>query len=154
MFSIVSSIVFSQEAKLGYITLENSNSIVIGSHIKIEIFKPIYDLGKRDSHTEIKITKYSVKEKKELIEKYTLPENEYIEIVNAILKINPIDLMNDFQTVIDGDYTTLKFGSIDASVEYSVYGLSKGDKDTPYKDFLIAVQSILKSAKVKIYGIN
>ncbi|MBB4805375.1 hypothetical protein HNP38_000647 [Chryseobacterium defluvii] len=58
LFSIVFSITFSQEVKLGYITLENSNSIVIGSHVKIEIFKPIYDLGKREkrTHREICLT--------------------------------------------------------------------------------------------------
>ncbi|NMR33837.1 hypothetical protein HIO71_06390 [Chryseobacterium aquaticum] len=153
LFSLISLLAYSQEYKLDYISLENSNAIVIGSGIKIEIFKSIHD-PTRNKHTDISVTRYSIKEKKEIIQKYTLSEVAYDEIVNCILNIKAIDLINNFEIFLDADDTTLKFSSRNALVEYSISGLGKGDKNTPYKDFLFTIQTILNYANVKIRGIN
>jgi hypothetical protein len=143
-----------QEIKLGYISLENSNSIVIGSKIKIEINNDFINPSKRGGNAVLRITKYSRKEKKEIIEESILLEKDYNEIVDNILKIKPIDIIQHSKTEIDGDDIELKFASNNGMVEYNIYGLDYTDKDTSYKDFLITVQSILKIAKIKIYGIN
>ncbi|MCW3162801.1 hypothetical protein [Chryseobacterium oryctis] len=144
----------AQNIRLGYITFENSNSIVIGSKIKIEIVNDFDNPDKKDGDAILKISKYSLSEKQFMTQEHILTEKDYNEIVTNILKIKSIDLLQDFKNVIDGYDTKLKFMSSNGTVEYNIYGLNYSDENTGYKDFLMTTQCILKIAKIKIPGIN
>lgn len=74
---VVSTFVCGQDLKVSYISLENSNAIVIGSTIKIEIINDFSNPDKKGKNAVLKIKQYSRKDKKEIVEESVLEEEDY-----------------------------------------------------------------------------
>jgi len=153
IFSI-SSLIFSQQLKLHYISLENSNSILIGSKFKIEIINDVFNPQKIGNNAILRTTKYSIKEKKEIISEIVINEQKYFEICNQILKINSKDILSQTNITIDGYDTELKFETENTRITYGIYALESLSENEKFNDFRKAIIIILDAANIKKSGFN
>ena len=152
--TLISSLIFSQHIKLHYISLENSNAILIGSQLKIEIINDFFNPEKVGNSAVLRTTKYSVKEKKEIVAEIVISEQKYFEICNQILKINPKDILSETNIAIDGYNTELKFGTENSGITYGTYALEAQNENEKFSDFRKAVILILDAANIKRRGFN
>lgn len=145
LFFLFSNVfVFSQNEKLDRISLEYRHSIKRNSKIKISIY-PSYTT--QDG--------YIVRsENNKIISEKEISNTEFKKIEKEIMKIKVKDLYNNFQFGVDGASTELSFGDTTNEITYKIWGLSKYDKNTSYKNFLKVTQVILKLADIKIDEIN
>ena len=136
--------------------LENSNAMIIGSKIQIEITNDYLNPEKRDNNAKIKVTKYSKKDKKDITTEFILEEKKYMEICNKILELNPKNLLhnNSNELQIDGYSTELKFGTENEGISYGVYGLEGKTGNAKYKDLKDIVILIFNYANEKRRGFN
>ncbi|WP_304343116.1 hypothetical protein [Chryseobacterium koreense] len=154
ILTLFTNLLFSQEIKLHYISLENSNSMLLGSQLKIEIINEILNPQKIGNNAILRITKYSVQEKKEIVNETVISGQKYSEICNHILKINPTDILSESNNLIDGYDTELKFGTENSGITYGIYGLESLSKNEKFNDFRKAIILILDVANIKKRGLN
>jgi len=151
--AFVSCSIYGQNAKLSRISLETSAATTFDSTVKVEIINT--DTEKENAPIKLLVTQYSGDEKKDITTEFMLQKDKYDEICKNILNINPNNLLRDGRIVVDGRTINLKFMSDTwQQVEYYTYGFDFDEKTTSSKEFLYVVKSILKYAKVEIYGIN
>lgn len=83
--------------------------------------------------------------------KRVISSEEYEEIYNSILKINPKDVLKKSNWItIDGSYISLKFNnSRGGIIEYSFVGIGK-EKLKEYENYYIAVKTLLNLTKNEI----
>jgi len=142
---------FGQQSSLGYMSLEISKAIAFNSDIKVEIINP-----EMEGNIILKITRYSDKEKKDVTEKIVISKNEYKEIYDNAISIKLSDILKrDELAVVDGLSMKLTLRpEIWKQVEYFLTGYHFDVARSPSKEFSRTIISILKYAKIQIYGIN
>jgi len=153
-FVLISYNSYSQNVKLNSIHFKYGVFSSNNSGVNIEIIDNGFQ--RKEGKIVLKATKYSVKEKKDITKEYILSNNQYKEICNIILKVNPNEILTDPNYIVlaDGDYTELFCTSFYGKVTYRVLHFDYKEKTSPSKDFIKAVKLILKYAEVEIYGIN
>ncbi|KQT23972.1 hypothetical protein ASG22_08080 [Chryseobacterium sp. Leaf405] len=132
-------------------SLEISQSITLNSDIKIEIINP-----EIEGNITLKITRYSDKENKDVTEKIVINKNEYKEIYDNAISIKLSDILkNDELAVVDGLLIKLTLRpEIWKQIEYFLTGYHFDEARSPSKEFSRTIMSILKYARIEIYGIN
>ena len=132
---------YSQTTNIKYIHFHNHNSIIANSDLDIYIFQ-INDSV--DVYVKTHVSE----------QKYSIPNEELLKLSNAILKINPKDIMQDVRNCLDAGETEINFSSTGFApqniVTYKVSCLSPEDSKTIWKDYLKAVNLILENAKLKL----
>lgn len=131
----------SQTNNIKYIHFHNHNSIIVKSDLDVYIFQI------NDSVNVYIKTHESEKN-------YSIPNEKLLKLSNAILKINPKDIMQDVRTCLDAGETEINFSSTgflpQNLVTYKVSCLSQEDNKTIWKEYLNAVNLILEIAKLKL----
>lgn len=132
---------YSQISDIKYIHLRNHNSSVIHSNLDIYIFH------QPNNSVDVFVKTHNGEKK------YSISNEKLLNLSNAILKINPKDVMQDVRNCLDAGETEIEFSSISFlpqnTVKYSVSCLSSKDKETEWKDFFNSVNLILEVAKLK-----
>ena len=88
------------------------------------------------------------------VKEIQISKEDLKQLQEALININVKDLCSNFEKGLDGATTKISFGNFWNEITYSVWGLSKYDSKTPFKDFLIATELILKLANIKISELN
>lgn len=124
------------------VILNHQNSIVMNSKIEIVIYQD--PLNEYKYYVRVEKSNYS--------EKYSISQEKFLELNNALFKIKTKDIMSYEKSCLDGGGTEIQFINdfFGGCVSYSVYCLSNKDDNTPWKDFLFAVNLILDLANLKI----
>lgn len=136
---------FSQKNKtIDYIQFTYNSSVVLYDEVNITITPYLND----DKAYLITVETY------DKTKKINISEKKFKEIFDKILRIDNNELIKSFSVGLDGATTTLEIGSLlFNSIKYHVWGIHKKDSNRP-KKFLKAVQTILKTAEVKIDDLN
>jgi len=133
---------YSQTNNIKYVHFHSSNSSVIDSGIDIAI----YHL--EDNSVDVYVETFNSKKK------YKTTSEKFLELSSAIIKINPKDVIHDEKNCLDGNDTEINFASRytlpENIVKYSISCLGSEDKNTAWKDYLIAVNLILNIAKLEL----
>ncbi|MEO8516652.1 MAG: hypothetical protein ABI426_07910 [Flavobacterium sp.] len=131
---------YSQTNDIKYVYLHNNNSARIYSDIDIYIYQV------KDS-AEVYIKTYKSEKK------YSISNKKFLNLSNAILKIDPKDVMQDVRTCLDAGDIEIEFSGRsmipENKVKYSISCLSSEDNKTVWKEYLNAVTLILEIAKLK-----
>lgn len=153
-FVIISCNSYSQNVQLSSIRFKHSVFSSNNSGVKIEIIDNGFQ--RKEGKIVLKVTQYSKKEKSDITKKYFLSPDQYNEICNSILKVNPNEILAnpDYIVLADGDYTEVSCTSFYGKITYSVLHFDYNEKTSPSKDFIKVVRLILQYAQVEIYGIN
>lgn len=137
--------------QLERIELEHSNSIIIGSTIKITI-QPL----KKVKNSRMTI----VVESKSRFDSRKLSKKEYVVIKDAVLKIDPKILYPDngkdslMMTCLDGYDTTITIFRNNKKEQYIANCLYKMDKYTNRKHLYRVAKLIFQAGRVKIKGMD
>lgn len=145
-FTITFFKIFSQTTEIKYVHFHSFNSSVIHSDVDISV----YYLD--DNTVDVYVNTYNNKTK------YKTTVEKFSELSSAISKINPKDVIHDDKNCLDGNNTEINFASRsilpENIVKYSISCLGSEDKNTPWKDYLNAVNLILEIAKLELKNIK
>lgn len=128
----------SQKSQITSIRLNHINATYFKSEIRIFIYS---DGNKPKIYVETSEGKKN----------YSISINEFNELCNAIIKISPLDVIQEVNICLDGGDTEISFSgsTLQAnSTKYSVNCLSISDQNTVLKDYLFATNLILTKAKL------
>ena len=142
IFSFFIGSSFCQTSNIDRIGLHHYNSIVINSEIEIFFFHE--GMGKKSKfYINVKTSKSE--------NKYPVSEEKATNLIKAVSKISPEDLIKVERSCLDGSDTEISFSRLfgSGSVKYSVNCLNSDDDKTAWKDYLNAVYLILDLAKLK-----
>lgn len=130
---------FSQSLYAEKIEFNHSNSIVLNSFIKIEIYAV-----NEDDFLIISTINKVTKQK-------SINYKTYKKVIDAILKIQSIDLLNENRMGLDGSTTSIRIGGmVDNYTEFKVWGLDMNDKNNSLQSFFHATESLLNLVEIKI----
>jgi len=141
LFSIL---VNSQNSKIDFIRFEYNCSVIVYSDVEILI----HETYENDDFYLVRVSYYEDREKVE--KKYKIRSSEFDEIINHILNINNTEIIKDFSWGLDGATTKIEISnSMSNRISYEIWGLSEEDKNTNLRNFYLATELILKSARLK-----
>lgn len=87
--------------------------------------------------------------------KIDISEEDFDKIIEAIVKINTSDLVENFASGLDGSITELEFGTIFFnSIKFELWGVHKTQINTNLKSFIETIQLVLKVAEINIEDYN
>jgi hypothetical protein len=132
---------FSQTSDIRSIRFHYSNSTVIPSEVEIQIYQ-----SDKAAIVEIKSPNRNTKT--------AITTQKYSELCDALLKIDPKDVLQNIKLCLDGGTSILSFRNSSNHIEYAVNCLTEKDESTVYKDFLYSVKLILEVAKLKLSNIE
>jgi hypothetical protein len=135
---------------IDYITFKYNISIVSFSQVEISIFEN-QTYGKKTYDLEASYYEKIKKKNK----KIKINEEDFNKIIEALCKINSSDLVENFSSGCDGTSTELEFGNyFFNSIKFELWSVHKGQINTKLKNFIEAIQQILKVAEIKIEDYN
>lgn len=139
-----------QNAKLRSVNFTYKDLSSSFSGIDIEIIDNSFQ--NKEGKIVLKVTKYSMKERRKKTTEYFLSIDQYNEICNSILRVNPNEILADPDYIVlaDGDYTEISCTSFYGKITYGVLHFDYDEKTSPSKDFIKAVRLLLNHAKVEI----
>jgi hypothetical protein len=151
LFFLISFNIFAQKnSKIDYISFKYNISNVVFSDVEISIIEN----GPIDNKTFNLEAKYyeGMKKRKK---KTTISEEDFNRIIEAVCKINNSDLIENFSNGFDGSTTELEFGTVFFNfINFKLWSVRKSQNNTNLKDFIEAVQLILKVTEIKIEDYN
>ncbi|MFC4740212.1 hypothetical protein ACFO3U_09435 [Flavobacterium ponti] len=151
LFFLISFNIFAQkESKIDYISFKYNISNVLFSEVEVSIIEN-GSLGNKTFNLEAKYYEGIKKRKK----KKTISKEDFNSIIEAVCKINNSDLIENFSNGFDGSTTELEFGTVFYnSINFKLWSVSKRQNNTKLKDFIEAVQLILKVTEIEIEDYN
>lgn len=151
IFSLISFNSIAQKNRnIDFVTFKYSISIVAFSEVEISIFEN-QTFEKKTFELEAKY--YENRKKKE--KRINIREEDFNKIIETICKINNSDLVENFSAGTDGSSTELEFGNFFFnSIKYQLWNIHKSQNNTNLKNFIEAVQLILKLTEIKIEDYN
>ena len=151
IFFLITFNSFAQkERKIDYIILKYNISNVVFSEVEVSIIEN-GAIGNKTFNLEAKYYEGMKKRKK----KTTISEADFNSIIEAVCKVNNSDLIENFSTGFDGSTTELEFGTVFYnSINFKLWSVRKSQSNTKFKDFIEAVQLILKVTEIKIEDYN
>ncbi|WMW77125.1 hypothetical protein RF683_06405 [Flavobacterium sp. 20NA77.7] len=144
-FILFFSSISAQENKINYIHFKYDISNVLFSDV--EIF--IGESNQQKNYYNVIVKHYKFTNQVE--EKLTINSDEFNKILTQFKKIKNDDLINTFESGLDGAETSIEVGTLlYNSIKYKVWGLNKKGS----KEFIKTVQMLLKIANIKIEALN
>lgn len=142
---------FSQtNSKIDYISFKYNISNVAFSNIEIFIIEN-GTIDNKVFNLEAKYYEGMKKRKK----KTTISEEDFNNIIEAVCTINNSDLIENFSNGFDGSKSELKFGTVFYnSINFKLWSVNKNQINTNLRDFIKAIQLILKVSEIKIEEYN
>lgn len=140
----------AQENKIDYINFEYYHSIIVGSRVEIKIGESF----EQKNTYEVNVKYHEFRNQVEKTFKIT--SGEFSRIINQFKKIKNEDLIESFESGLDGGETSIEIGQYFSTntIKYSIWGLHKSQSNTKFKELLKTVQMILKVAEIKIKDFN
>lgn len=145
LFIILPILIYSQSDEIKNVHLHYHNSMVVFSEIDIYIYQA------KDS-AEVYVKTYKSEKS------YKVHQRDFLKLSNAILKINPKDVIQNVRSCLDAGNIEINFSANEIlshnMISYKVACLGPEDTNTAWKDYLNAVNLILEMAKLKLSDLN
>ncbi|MFT5754167.1 MAG: hypothetical protein ACI9FW_000287 [Flavobacterium sp.] len=126
------------------------------SHLVYSAFNVKFKINNKREKVKLIFTKNEFRNK--IKKKFNVPYEDFLKLKEAIFKINSKDFDDEFRLCIDGNSFYINFVEKENNIKkegfYYFYCLNENDINTNLKDFLDAVNLILKFSNLKFENLE